>query len=1196
MKSKKFAMLLCCCAAMLSAKELYPAGDFEGKQIKPLHIMRGDFTTGKRQTAKTSDVFERVQNEKVFAGKQSLLIESRINGNHSINLHNLKITPGKKYEFSWRYFIAERKSDKFSVSGRVIFREKNKVVRLLFPVGNATPGQWHQVKLQFYPPVGADSFSTTIWVGRGQYRVYLDDVKVTEFEEGKTPVADSNTLMLKDSKELKIWKQTNYRRIDAFSIPENLKKASVVKLTAAANEMEPFQLAVFPKNPLKQLSVSISDFKGKNGVIAAKNHTAGILLYVHIKNPANPTLKGDMADPIADDAFTDAPAGKNTIFYVRIFAPKGTKAGVYKGSVTLKSQNKALAVIPVELTVRNFELPDVPNLRTFFYGAPGVTRRLYRDSRPYEEVRANFIKIYKNHRMAGNQCIHAVLPKYEIRNGRLIVTDWSEFDKQTREFYRIGQRSFTVPGLGMLGDNGRWFGGAKGPRVFGHSIDSALGRQLAGDYARQFHEHWQTLKLPGARYYAYIYDEPAAKAYKRLNAFTAAVLKEAPKFRFFVTHRMDPELKNITIHCIPFGPGHVNPELEKGKENFYYNWGQPMDHRNYIKSRLYAWQIVANGGQGGLMWQTTATRPGVNPWTDLEKVHRSGPVATTIFPARTKGGELVPTLRLAQVREAIDDADYLFILKNKVEKYFPGMGQKYMLSRIKDLIPELPFGFVNDSELLYAVRSRLGDEIENFEKAPVCLVTSMPACYASTEVSEIEIRVRGPQGAQVMVNGAKAGVISGKFLSKKIQLSKFGKNVIPVKVTFKGKTKSAELVFTLKRDPNLVKLESIVKELDKRKLDTAAFKAFIKKASAGIYTAAMRAECVKQVDSANRGLLKSRLALVKKSSNPLVNAVNAQAKWMFDNQLYERAAYYLDLAGEFAKTSLSSKSKLKITPVKLHGNFGYKISNGLIEFTLLEVGGRIISFKVKGVECFAAKALDKSYPLKVRAGKLYEQFTHMSMPNLGGYEDAGLEVLPESAVDWDISVKEISNKRIALEVSMLMRGKMFRISRIMSIVPGKPELKIDYTISNVFPSEFKSDDPTHYHFPWRGRLSPRIGDNSQGDAIEVPTLKKLKQTFFDVKQPIFYEERSVPLTESRLGSYNAQKKTGFTWKFDPAIRYAYLWFNTKGDHNGRNKIYTLEIFRSFYGNTPGVPGNTPFYIEPGKSVSFSMSFIGRTGK
>ena len=175
---------------------------------------------------------------------------------------------------------------------------------------------------------------------------------------------------------------------------------------------------------------------------------------------------------------------------------------------------------------------------------------------------------------------------------------------------------------------------------------------------------------------------------------------------------------------------------------------------------------------------------------------------------------------------------------------------------------------------------------------------------------------------------------------------------------------------------------------------------------------------------------------------------------------------------------------------------------------------------------------------------------------------------------------------------MLMRGGKFRISRIMSIVPGTGELKIDYTIANVFPAEFKSDDPSHYHFHWRGRLRPRIAPDSQFDTLIVPTAQKLKGTVFDLKKPLFYEERSVLLEKPELGAYNPVKKIGFIWQLDPAFRYAYLWFNSKGDHNGKGKLYTLEVFRSFYGNKPGVKGNTPFYIEPGKSVSFTMTFKG----
>ena len=346
------------------------------------------------------------------------------------------------------------------------------------------------------------------------------------------------------------------------------------------------------------------------------------------------------------------------------------------------------------------------------------------------------------------------------------------------------------------------------------------------------------------------------------------------------------------------------------------------------------------------------------------------------------------------------------------------------------------------------------------------------------------------------------------------------------------------------------------------------------------------------MDEASRKIFQARLKAVKKSVNVLVNAMNEQAKWMFDNGLYERTGYYLNLADGFAKCNLPAKSRLKIVPVNLHGNFGFRISNGLVEFTLLELGGRIVSFKVGGVEMFDAGALDKTLPLKVRAGKLYHTFTHTTIPGLGGYEDAGKEVLPECAVDWDLAIKEVSGKRIALECSMLMRGGKFRISRIMSIVPGKPEVKIDYTIANVFPAEFKSDDPSHYQFHWRGRLRPRIAADRQLDTLVVPTSKKLKATVFDMNKPLFYEERSVLLDKPELGAFNPVKKVGFTWQLDPSIRYAYLWYNSKGDHNGKNKVYTLEVFRSNYGNKPGIKGNTPFFIEPGKSVNFTVTFKG----
>lgn len=1179
-------------SAGAGAREIYPAGDFEGNAIKPLHCRRYATVNQKRNFTIPKDlVTERIQNEKAFSGKQSLLVEAGKDGCHEINLYNIPVVKGKRYEFSFRYFIAQGTPD-LKVSGRVSFFLPGPKYRHLFPVGSVEQGKWQQLKVVYYPPADAEKFSTTIWLGRGPYKIYLDDVKVTELEEQKAVNSDANAKILSNANGITVWQQTNYRRVDANAVPEGIVNGEMIELNAASNEQEPFQLAVFPAKPLKQLSLEISDLKSKGVMISSKNQSYGIVRYVPMRNPDNPTLKGEIADPIVPEKVTDAPANKNTVFFVRINVPKGTKPGVYNGNVKLLSAGKVIFTAPLKVNVRNFELPDTPTMRTFFYGNVAATKKGYNDPRSGREVADDLSEILKDHRITGNVCIYPAPPKYTRTGDKLTITDWSEFDKEIWRLYKeFGIRSFSVPILGMKGDNSGWFGKKRGfPTMFNVSLFSERARSLAGDYAKQFHDHWVKTFPKDAQYYSYIYDEPPAKVYKELNKFMNGVLAKAPEFRFFVPHKVDPDLPGVKVFCVPFGFGYVEPELEKGKEIWYYNWKQPLDHHNYIKNRLYAWQIYANGGKGGLKWHTTATPgPHVNPWNELEKTYANGE-ATTIFPALTPKGKLVPTLRLAQVRESMDDADYLNILESKVEKYFPGEGRNFVYSQIRDLLPKLPFTFANDSALLYQVRDRIGSQIENFERDFAFIVKSTPLNHSAVELTTVSVTALGPEGAAVEVNGKKMGSIKGKSLTFDLPLEKLGLNRFDIAVTSKGKVKKSQLFFTLNRDANLKKLEVLAGLLAKNKIDNKELTKFIAGSSKGSYTAADRSKCAKLLEESSRKILEARLTALKTSTNPLVSAMNKQGKWMFDNALYERAGYYLDLADEFAKYPLPAKSPLKIVPVTLHGNFGFRISNGLVEFTLLELGGRIVSFKVFGVETLTPGDLEKTLPLKVRAGKLYHQFSHKTIPSLGGYEDAAKEVLPECAVDWDLSIKELSAKRIALECSMLMRGGKFRISRIMSIVPGKPEVKIDYTIANVYPAEFKSDDPSHYQFHWRARLRPRIAGNL--DTLVVPTSKQLKATVFDESKPLFYEERSVPLDKPELGAFSPVKKVGFTWHVDPCIRYAYIWFNSKGDHNGNHKVYTLEVFRSNYGNKPGIKGNTPFFIEPGKSVNFSMTLKG----
>ena len=281
---------------------------------------------------------------------------------------------------------------------------------------------------------------------------------------------------------------------------------------------------------------------------------------------------------------------------------------------------------------------------------------------------------------------------------------------------------------------------------------SERARKLAADFARQIHDHWMKTMPEDALYYSYIYDEAPEKVYEELNKFTGYVKKAVPEFRFSITHDVEPKLKGIDIFIVPFGYAYVKPELEKNREIWYYNWTQPLAHSNYIKNRIFAWQIYANGGRGGLKWQMTHTTGTSDPWTALDRTYHDGE-ATTIYPAQTPGGKLVPSLRLAQIREAVDDGDYLKLLEKEVEKSFPGEGRKYVYNFIRELLPSLPFGYTNDAELLYNMRSRLADAIENFNAEPVVLAVSDPMNNSSVELPEIKFTIRGENGAEVKLNG-----------------------------------------------------------------------------------------------------------------------------------------------------------------------------------------------------------------------------------------------------------------------------------------------------------------------------------------------------------------------------------------------------------------------------------------------------------
>ncbi len=85
----------------------------------------------------------------------------------------------------------------------------------------------------------------------------------------------------------------------------------------------------------------------------------------------------DIAVPLELIGAFDISSNRNQGVWVDIYIPKSSASGVYSGNILIKEKNVTTHMIPVELTVRNFTLPDVPNGKTMLCIEPEDINRRY---------------------------------------------------------------------------------------------------------------------------------------------------------------------------------------------------------------------------------------------------------------------------------------------------------------------------------------------------------------------------------------------------------------------------------------------------------------------------------------------------------------------------------------------------------------------------------------------------------------------------------------------------------------------------------------------------------------------------------------------------------------------------------------------------------------------------------------------------
>jgi hypothetical protein len=183
-----------------------------------------------------------------------------------------------------------------------------------------------------------------------------------------------------------VWTESSMRRVLPTSLPETTPVRTEARITLAANEYESFQVVVLPLagGELRNLRVEVSELVSADGKSRiGKDHIEWQQVgYVRIEkvwpHPAYPeAVAGWWPDPLLPVESVSIPAGFAQPLWVTVYAPPGTPAGEYTGTVTIRPPGQPATEVAVHLTVYGLTLPTQGHLKTAFALMDGYLEKLY---------------------------------------------------------------------------------------------------------------------------------------------------------------------------------------------------------------------------------------------------------------------------------------------------------------------------------------------------------------------------------------------------------------------------------------------------------------------------------------------------------------------------------------------------------------------------------------------------------------------------------------------------------------------------------------------------------------------------------------------------------------------------------------------------------------------------------------------------
>jgi hypothetical protein len=504
------------------------------------------------------------------------------------------------------------------------------------------------------------------------------------------------------------------------------------------------------------------------------------------------TAPARFPDYLAEDREVSVNKDGYKAVYLTIKIPKSAETSDYEGNVTVKT-DKADVSLPLHLKVYPLTLPDERHLMVTEWYTTGNFRKFYgiesSDSQRFYEM----LKVYAENMAEHRQNVFRIsldfVTSKQAADGSLKF-DFSKFDKWANIFWQTGRMDLLETGFVARFGEGGWSSNEILLRDFRAQTEpegkriTIPGREFLPQFLPALENHLREKGWLDKTVF-HIADEPSNHNVMGWRDASEFVDRYAPALRRIdaieTTHCLDrleiwvPKLDHLATWYDAF-----RRAQNQGYELWFYTVGiyQGGSYPNktvdvpLIESRILHWLNYRFGLKGYLDW-------GFNSWTDdpfaAPGQHRGD--GWQVYP---KKDGLIDSLRWEQMRNGIQDYEYLWMLEDKIRKIKTGLSKRLSIiepSRrsieIASQVLKTMDTYTKNPDTLYDVKKQIINELLELDTAPRIIVQTNPLEH-SIVANNCAIDVFGwaQPGTKVVVNGRNIPLSDDGLFMENVSLSR----------------------------------------------------------------------------------------------------------------------------------------------------------------------------------------------------------------------------------------------------------------------------------------------------------------------------------------------------------------------------------------------------------------------------------------